>query len=207
MYILRKNRFKLCGILGAIIMLIAAPESAEATVVSCSTAGAGKYYGLNRVGVHALKRKVNKSGITTVHKINAEEALKAMMRPGFDDAGVKWTSKFHLYMVETNSKRLGEFRGAAGLVSYVWIDILEAMLDGKDEFSGNDQAEVRAWGRINENTTAPNGTQLGFKYDPSNGSGHVWVTMCFEIRVGNPAPPQRRGALCRENRSRRLRLP
>ena len=42
--------------------------------------------------------------------------------------------------------------------------------------------DIVVWGRINENNVTPNTGEKGFEYKKDERSGHVWATMCFEIR-------------------------
>jgi hypothetical protein len=95
-----------------------------------------------------------------------------------------WSTQDHIDNIKTLIPKLNSFEGAPGIVGYVWLEIAKKALaryttDTLDKFM---KIGINVYGRIDDNNVQPHPTEVGYRYDDSNGSGHIWTTLCFEIR-------------------------
>jgi hypothetical protein len=95
-----------------------------------------------------------------------------------------WSTEQHIENIETLVPKLNSFEGAPGIVGYVWLEIAKKALvhystDTLDNFNN---IRINVYGRIDNKNVEPHTTEDGYSYDKSNGSGHIWTTLCFEIR-------------------------
>ena len=124
------------------------------------------------------------------HNINGDGVNTALNRLLRKKAS--WSTQDHINNIEALIPKLNSFAGAPGIVGYVWLEIAKKALAhySTDTLEKTHHIDIIAYGRIDQDNAQPHPTEAGFSYNTSNGSGHIWTTLCFEIRWNNgPAGP------------------
>lgn len=152
----------------------AVPECTEATTT-------GKYWEYRDFFIRAgIKRGLRKGKGN--NKINGERVNEALNELLPNQSG--WTTRQHIDNIEPLIPTLAGFQGAEGLISLVWVEIAEKAMKHytTDSLAKKNKIEIDVWGRIDENNIEPHPSEAGYRYDFNDGSGHLWATMCFELR-------------------------
>jgi len=149
----------------------AASKCAEAT-------NNGKYWEYRNFLITGRKKGLAK-GNNNVNGKGVKEALNGYLRKA-----ATWDTNEHVAKIESLKANLDGFDEASGLVGYVWLEIAKKALAhyNTNTLADNAKIDIDVWGRINENNVAPNNSENGYVFNSSAGSGHIWATMCFEIR-------------------------
>ena len=166
--------------------------AATNSVSKCQeTTNNGKYWEyrsfLINAGADGKGKKGLAKGNNNVNGDGVNEALNSYLRKA---AG--WTTAQHVTNIENLKSQLDGFDGSAGLLGYVWLEIANKAMAhfNTQNLDKNHKIGIDVWGRINENNVAPNNNENGYSYNKDDRSGHIWATMCFEIRFGGGSPNQ-----------------
>jgi hypothetical protein len=170
----------------SLFTLVGASEAAFA-VPQCAAAGAnGKFWEYREVLITRNNKGLAK-GNNMVNGDGVNAALNRLLRKK-----ASWSTEQHIENIETLIPKLNSFEGAPGIVGYVWLEIAKKALAhySTDTLDNFDKIGINVYGRIDNKNVEPHTTEDGYSYDKNNGSGHIWTTLCFEIRWDtNPTLP------------------
>lgn len=147
----------------------------------CTEAGsAGKFWEFRAVRVEGYKKGL-KQGIGQ-NKINGKGVKEALNTYLLKAAS--WSTQQHVDNINDLKAKLGGFEGTQGFLGLMWVAIANKALShyNTNTLNNNAKISIDAKGRINKNKVAPHPNEDAFYFNGNDGSGHIWATMCYEIR-------------------------
>jgi hypothetical protein len=176
-----------CMLLLSLFTLGGASEAAFAVPGCAAAADNGKFWEYRDVFIRRNGQGLAK-GNNNVNGDGVNAALNRLLRKK-----ASWSTQEHIDNIEALTSKLNSFSGAPGIAGYVWLEIAKKALAhySIDTLESTHKIGINVYGRIDENNVEPHPSEAGFSYDASKASGHIWTTLCFEIRWNTPSiqPP------------------